>query len=134
MKHRIQGALEALEDAGELFTEERVTDAYRACYRTCHAIREKERDVSFDEQVRIFVRGIDEGLLERIDQETFARIESSYADSFYESPAAAGGRRSGDAGETKGAGLPFGAHLQYRHDARVGFPSLYGEPGDHRLF
>ena len=87
MKHRIQGALEALEDAGELFTEERVTDAYRACYRTCHAIRDKERDVSFDEQVRIFVRGIDEGLLERIDQETFARIESSYADSFYESPA-----------------------------------------------
>ena len=87
MRHRIQGALEALEGAGELFTEEQVTDAYRACYRTCHAIREKERDVSFAEQVRIFVRAIDEGLPERIGQEAFVRIESSYADSFYESPA-----------------------------------------------
>ncbi len=87
MKHRIQGAMEALKDAGELFTEEQVTDAYRACYRACRAIREKERDVSFTEQVGIFVRSIDEGLPERIDQEAFARIENSYADSFYKLPA-----------------------------------------------
>ena len=33
---RLEGALEALREAGEPFTKERVREAYRQCYRTCH--------------------------------------------------------------------------------------------------
>ena len=83
---RIEGALEALRDAGQPFTEEQVRDAYRACYRFCRTVREEGRDVSFKEQVEVFVRGIDDGLLERISRETFARILNRYAGSFYDSP------------------------------------------------
>ena len=81
---RIQGAVQALNDAGESFTEDDVREAHRACYRACHAIREEGRDVSFEEQVRIFVGNIDHGLLERIPGETFLRIYNRYADSFFD--------------------------------------------------
>lgn len=85
---RIEDAVEALHDAGESFTEEQVREAYRACYRACHAIHQEGRDVSFKEQVQIFVRGIADGLLERISRETLARIINRYADAFFESPPA----------------------------------------------
>ncbi len=85
-RFRIQGTLEALHEAGEGVTEEQVSDAYRACYRTCQAIRQEGRDVSFNEQVQIFVRAIDSGLSDRLDQETFARILNRYADSFFHAP------------------------------------------------
>ena len=87
MEYRLQGAMRALAEIGEFFTKEQVFEAYRACYKTCHAIREEERDVSFGDQVKIFIRCIGDGLMSRIDQKTFARIETSYADSFYEAPA-----------------------------------------------
>ena len=83
---RIEGAMEALHDAGEPVTEEQAREAYRACYRTCRAILQQGQDVSFKEQVQIFVRGMADGLLERISRETFARILNRYADSFFESP------------------------------------------------
>ncbi len=85
---RVQGAIDALDAVGERFTEEQVREAHRACYRACRAVREEERDVSFTEQVRIFVRAIDQGLLERIDHQTFTLILDRYADSFFQSPAA----------------------------------------------
>ena len=85
-RFRIQGTVEALHDVGEGVTEEQVSEAYRACYRTCQAIRKEGRDVSFNEQVRIFVRAIDSGLSDRLDQDTFARILDRYADSFFHAP------------------------------------------------
>ena len=85
---RIGGAIDALHDAGETATEAQVREAYRACYLACHAVREEGRDVSFKEQVQIFVRGITDGLLEHISQDTFARILDRYADAFFESPPA----------------------------------------------
>ena len=83
---RVEGAVAVLNEAGEHFTEELVTGAYRACYRTCRAVHEEGLDVSFKEQVQIFVRGIDGGLPERISQETFAQILDRYADSFFDAP------------------------------------------------
>ncbi len=85
---RIEGVMEALHDAGESFTEEQIREAYRACYRTCRAVHQEGRDVSFKEQVQIFVRSIDDGLLERTNRETFARIINRYADAFFDSPPA----------------------------------------------
>lgn len=83
---RIQGTLEALNEAGEGVPEEQVSDAYRTCYRTCQAIRQEGRDVSFNEQVRLFVRAIAPGLSERLDDDTFTNILNRYADSFFQSP------------------------------------------------
>ncbi len=85
---RIQGAIDALHNAGEDFTEEQVREAYRACYRACRVIRHEERDISFKEQVQMFVQRISPGLLERVDRETFARILNRYADAFFDSPPA----------------------------------------------
>ena len=83
---RILGAVEALRDAGEVFTKEQVRQAYRTCFRICRSIREEGRDVSFEGQVQIFVRAIAQRLPERVGQDTFERILSRYADAFYESP------------------------------------------------
>ncbi len=85
---RIGGTVDALHDAGETATEAHVREAYRACYLACEAVRQEGRDVSFKEQVQIFVRGISDGLLERISRDTFARILNRYADAFFESPPA----------------------------------------------
>lgn len=83
---RVEGAVEALRDAAEPFTEEQVREAYRACYRTHRSIQQQERDITFKEQVQTFVRGIEEGLLERLSRDTFARILNCYAGAFFESP------------------------------------------------
>ena len=85
---RVEGAVEALRDAGEPVTQEQAWEAYRSCYRACKAVRQEGRDVSFKEQVQIFVRDISQGLLDRISRDTFARILNRYADSFFESPPA----------------------------------------------
>ena len=85
-RFRLVGAVEALSDAGESFTEDHAREAHRTCYRTCRAIREGGRDVSFEEHVRIFVGSIDDGLLDRIPEETFRRIYNRYANSFFDAP------------------------------------------------
>ncbi len=78
---RLEGAQQALQDFGESYTEDHLREAYRACYRTCRAVREEGRDLTFKQQVETFVGNIDDGLLERIDRQTFARILNRYADS-----------------------------------------------------
>ncbi|MFC1935982.1 HAD family hydrolase, partial [Chloroflexota bacterium] len=83
---RVEGAVEALRDAGEPFTEEQVKKAYHACYRTHQSMQRQERDISFKDQVQMFVQGIADGLLERISRDTFARILNRYADAFLELP------------------------------------------------
>ena len=88
MKVRLDGAIEALGSAGEQFSEEHVFEAYRQCYRTCHDIRAQERDVSFMEQIEIFIRHIDQGLLERLEQAVVERIATVYADSLFPYPPA----------------------------------------------
>ena len=85
---RIAGTLKALNQAGEEFSEDRVILAYERCYRTCHEIHIEERDVSFMEQVDIFIRRIDEGLVGRLEQEVVEQIATSYADAFFCQPPA----------------------------------------------
>ena len=86
MEIRLDGALAALREAGEEFSEDRVRDAYRQCYHTCHDIRAKELDVSFDEQIRIFLRHIDPTLLDRLEETVIERITDIYADSLFYHP------------------------------------------------
>ena len=86
MKVRLDGAMEALKEAGEEFPEDHIFDAYRQCYRTCHDIREQERDVAFMEQIGIFIRQIDHGLAERLHDGVVTRIAAIYADSLFSYP------------------------------------------------
>ena len=86
MKVRLDGALAVLRDSGELFSEEQVTEAYRQCYRTCHDIRADERDVSFMEQIEIFIRHLDSGLTARLSKSAVESIAAIYADSLFHYP------------------------------------------------
>ena len=86
MKIRLDGALEALKEVGEGFSEDQIVEAYRQCYHTCHEIRAGERDVAFEEQIAIFLRHIDQGLNDRLGAGTIARITTAYADSLYSHP------------------------------------------------
>ena len=83
MQVRIDSALDALRRVAEEFSEERVREAYRECYRTCHDIRAQERDVSFKEQIDIFIGHIDSGLAGRLPATAVTQIASIYADSLF---------------------------------------------------
>ena len=67
---RLEGAQNAISSFGESYDLEHIREAYRACYRECRRIREEFLDVSFREQVEIFINNIDHGLAERLDEET----------------------------------------------------------------
>lgn len=86
MQVRLDGAVAALAAAGRTFSDEHVREAYRACYRTCHAIREEEKDVSFDQQVAFFIEHIEEGLVDKLPEDAVAEITTTYCDSFYVFP------------------------------------------------
>ena len=86
VQKRLDSVSEVLSTAGFHFTQDQLTGASQNCYRVCDGIREQEGDVSFDEQVDIFINGIDEGLLERISDETRTHIARRYADSYLEHP------------------------------------------------
>ena len=80
---RLEGTREALGQAGEEFSENHLRGAYRSCYRTCHDIRARGRDVSFMKQIEIFIRHIDAQLMERLEERVISRISAIYADAFF---------------------------------------------------
>ena len=86
MQVRLDGAREALRDAGEEYSEDQVREAYRQCYRTCHGIRADERDVTFVEQIDIFIGHIEPALMGRLEPPVVQRIAASYADSLFDYP------------------------------------------------
>ena len=79
---RLEGVRHVLADCGEEFDAERISEAYWDCYRQCVAIREGLLDISFDEQISIFVENISSGLGDRLSAGTLAEITRVYADSF----------------------------------------------------
>ena len=79
---RLKGVRRILAECGEEFGPERVSEAYWDCYRQCAAIREGLLDVSFDEQIGIFVENISPGLGKRLSADSLAEIARVYADSF----------------------------------------------------
>ncbi|PKB80869.1 MAG: hypothetical protein BZY88_07585 [SAR202 cluster bacterium Io17-Chloro-G9] len=83
---RLEGAQEALQQTGRDFDLEHIREAYRACYRRCRQIREDNIDISFREQVEIFINNIRGGLVDQLDEETIQEIVRAYADSFFVYP------------------------------------------------
>ena len=84
---RLSGAREALLGAGEDFDAAVIEEAYRLCIQRCQEIREGMRDISFREQVEIFVNGISPGLVYRIGEGAFQEIVTAYSDCFFDYPA-----------------------------------------------
>ena len=85
-QRRLDEAKEALAEEGLDFSIDVLREAYRSCFRACRAIHKDERDVSFEEQVRMFIDLIDEGLLSRLSSETVERITYWYAEAFFDYP------------------------------------------------
>ena len=85
-RRRLEGALEALTGAGYGFSFEQLQTAYRACFRTCRAIHAEEKDVTFDEQVTIFIDSIEENLYQRLDSQVVDSISYWYAEAFFDFP------------------------------------------------
>lgn len=83
---RLEGAREVLAKAGQQFSIEDIEEAYRAGVRRCQEIREAHRDVTFLQQVQIFVNHISPRLVEQIPNQTFHEIAQTYSDSFFEHP------------------------------------------------
>ena len=83
---RIEGTREALKQEGYDFSEESLWQAYRQCYRTCREVRTSGRDVTFTEQVRIFISNIEDGILDRLKDSTVKQIADAYGNSFFELP------------------------------------------------
>ena len=85
-QRRLEGAIEALTDAGYEFDMDHLREAYRSCFRACRVIHHDEKDVTFDEQVNMFIDFIDEGLSQRLDADIVGRINYWYAESFFDYP------------------------------------------------
>jgi putative hydrolase of the HAD superfamily len=83
---RLDGVRRILVESGESFDAEHISEAYWDCYRQCAAIRERSLDVSFPEQIGIFVENISPGLAQRLDPGSLAAITRVYADSFLDYP------------------------------------------------
>ena len=83
---RLEGVRRILGEAGECFDLEHITEAYWECYRKCAAIREGLLDVSFPEQINIFVENIQPGLGRSLDRAVLEEITRVYADSFLDYP------------------------------------------------
>ena len=86
---RLEGAQAALKIVGENYDIEHLREAYRACYRHCHRVREDNLDVSFQEQVDIFINYISPdlpGLVNRLPQEIIQEITRVYSDAFFIHP------------------------------------------------
>lgn len=83
---RLEGAQQAISQWGQDFDLEHIREAYRACYRRCHQIREDKIDIGFREQVEIFINNISCGLVDQLDEETIKEIVGAYADSFFVYP------------------------------------------------
>ena len=88
---RLEGVREILSESGEDFDADRIGEAYWDCYRQCVAIREGLLDVSFPEQIDIFVESISPGLGLRLTRKALDHITCVYADSFLDYPPPAHG-------------------------------------------
>lgn len=83
---RLNGAQEALRKAGEPQSPAVIETAYQNCARRCQEIREGLTDISFQEQVALFVDGISPGLAARLPAAALGEITVAYSDSFFEHP------------------------------------------------
>ena len=105
---RLEGALAALVQEGRGYTLDEVIQASRRCYQRCDAVRNAGGDLTFDEQVDVFLEEIDRGLPGSISAATRVQIARRYADSYLEHPPAIDEWAEGTLRALKERGLKLG--------------------------
>ncbi|MBI2872496.1 MAG: HAD family hydrolase [Chloroflexi bacterium] len=83
---RVQGAMEALAQAGESFSTEQVEAAYRACQRAHQEMQAGGDDLAFDAQVRMFLKHLDPSLVSRLDGRVEADVARRYGHAIFVRP------------------------------------------------
>jgi len=105
---RLEGAQKALHKFGEVYDLEHIREAYRSCYRHCHAVRDQNLDMTFREQVEVFIANINPGLVDRLPEELVLEILTAYSDSFFEHPPLPHVHAFSVLAQAKSAGLRIG--------------------------
>ena len=105
---RLEGAQQALACRGERYDLERIREAYWACAQRCREIREGLLDITFREQVEIFIDNIDSGLVNRLDEDTIEEVAWAYSDSFFVHPPTVHADTATVLRNIKGMGLRIG--------------------------
>ena len=83
---RISGTSNALTSAGYRFSDERLWEAYWNCAKACNVIRSKGLDVSFGEQIDIFIEQIQSGLSLDLPRSLVTEIATAYDKAFLDYP------------------------------------------------
>ena len=83
---RLRGALAALGQAGVAVTWDQVEGAYRRCFDACQAVRARGEDVSFSEQIHIFLNEIQQGFAGSLAPATLAGVADAYRDGYFSRP------------------------------------------------
>jgi HAD superfamily hydrolase (TIGR01509 family) len=83
---RMRRTVEALADAGYRYAPQQAMDAFRRCSTQCGDVRENEGDVTFGEQVRLFLQLLDPDMAEHLPPEARRAVERAYTDSYLDHP------------------------------------------------
>ena len=86
MQARLDGVAATISGEGFDFPVEHLRKASRTTYEVCDKVRINEGDVTFAEQVGIFLNAIDGELASRLSPEARAEVERHYADSYLDHP------------------------------------------------
>ena len=105
---RLDGTRQALARFGEEYGLDAIRDAYDCCYKQCRQIRLDHLDVSFSQQVGMFLDNISAGLTQRLDRDTLDEVARVYADSFLVHPPAVHEDALAVLGDLKAMGLALG--------------------------
>ena len=85
-EYRIRKTLDKLEDVYPGVDYNIVSKAHEATWQSCASYWDAAHDVSFEQQVRLFLNLIQEGLADRIDTPRFEAIAHSYATAVLKHP------------------------------------------------
>ncbi|MBI3744364.1 MAG: HAD hydrolase-like protein, partial [Chloroflexi bacterium] len=83
---RMRRTIEALGAAGHHYLVEQALDAFRRCSAQCGDVRENEEDVTFEEQVHMFLELLDPAMAKHISRDVRTIVEREYADTYLEHP------------------------------------------------
>lgn len=83
---RLEGTQQELIQVGEEYDIEHIREAYRACYRQCRRVRDTGLDLTFREQVELFINLISPDLTSRLTEQVVLNILRVYSDSFFVHP------------------------------------------------
>ncbi len=126
---RVDGAAAALRKAGFRFSEGHLWAAYRSCATLCNAIRAQERDISFSEQVELFIEQIRRGLARELPPEVVDEVAAVYDRAFLRFPPALDPDAPGVLAALKERGLALGLISNTGMTPGSTFRAYMGEAG-----